>query len=269
VASKRLTAPTKRPIRLAPVRPNIGLEIAYQAKLDRMLAAMQRDTERTILAQWRRDRPEMAQDESPAAALRRVIGRLGREWSRRFSDFASTWSKRFTSEATRMTDRAFAASLKKAGFTVEFKMTREVNDIVQATMAEQVSLIKSIPAEYHKAIEGSVMRSVQTGRDMASLTRDLQHDHGVTFRRAATISRDQNSKATATITRARQLEVGITQASWLHSAGGKVPRPTHVANSTKPYVVAEGWLDPAINKRIWPGTEINCRCVSKAIISGL
>jgi hypothetical protein len=39
---KQLAAPTKRPVKLAPVRPNIGLEIAYRGRLDREIEAMQR-----------------------------------------------------------------------------------------------------------------------------------------------------------------------------------------------------------------------------------
>jgi SPP1 gp7 family putative phage head morphogenesis protein len=152
---------------------------------------------------------------------------------------------------------------------VRFKMTEAARDVMSATIAEQVGLIKSIPAEHLTDVQGIVMRGVQVGRDLGTVSRDLQHQFGVTKRRAATIARDQNNKATASITRVRQQELGIIEAEWLHSAGGKQPRPTHVANSGKRYLIADGWLDPALNRRIWPGTEINCRCVSKSVIPGL
>ncbi|WP_257785984.1 hypothetical protein [Burkholderia ubonensis] len=41
----------------------------------------------------------------------------------------------------------------------------------------------------------------------------------MTKRRAAFIAHNQNSKATATITRVRQEGLGITEAIWLHSHG--------------------------------------------------
>lgn len=269
MTQRRLSAPTKKPISLAPVRPNIGLTIAYQARLDRLIAAMHKDIDRRVRAQWRRQPPEMAQDISPAAALRRLMGRLARDWSRRFADFSSTWSTKFVKDTTGAADRSFAASLRKAGFTVKFTMTAEANDVMQATIAEQVGLIRSIPAQYLLDVQGAVMRSVQVGGDLGPLTAELQAKYGIAHRRAALIARDQNAKATASITRVRQQEIGVTQAIWLHSRGGRVPRPTHVANSGKPYDVAEGWLDPALNKRIWPGQEINCRCIAKSIIPGL
>lgn len=269
MAQQKLTAPTKKPIRLTPVRPNLGLQIAYQRKIDAMLAAMQRDTERTVRAQWRRNTPELAEDISPAAALRAMMGRLARKWTARFADLAETVGRKFGHDAVGLTDRAFAAALRKAGFTVKFQMTAAANDVMQATIGEQVSLIKSIPAEYLTDVQGSVMRSVQMGGDLGSLTAEIEQKYGIAHRRAALIARDQNNKATASITRVRQQELGITQAIWLHSGGGKVPRPTHVANNGKPYIIADGWLDPAVGKRIWPGELISCRCVSKAIIPGL
>jgi SPP1 gp7 family putative phage head morphogenesis protein len=269
MATKTLRAPDRKPIRLPPVRANAGLTVAYQKRLDRIVRSMALHVEQDIRRAWRANPPHMARDESPAAVLRRLMSRLATDWTRRFADFGASWSKRFTGEAARMSDRAFAAALRKAGFTVKFTMNAAANDVMQATIAEQVGLIRSIPQQFLGDVQGAVMRSVQQGRTLAELTAEIQAKYGIAHRRAATIARDQNNKATASITRVRQQELGITQAIWLHSAGGKVPRPTHVANSGKIYNVAEGWLDPALDKRIWPGTEINCRCVARPIIPGL
>jgi len=269
MAQRKLTAPTKKPIRLAPVRPNAGLTIRFQAQIDAMIDAMNRDTLRVIRRTWKARPPEMATDISPAAALRNAMSKLATKWTRRFADFAETIGGTFGRKAAAMTDRAMAAALKKAGFMVKFSLTREINDIVQANVADNVTLIKSIPAEYLTDVQGSVMRSVQTGRDLGTLTAELDRDYGISRRRAALIAKTQNQMATATITRARQLELNITQAIWRHSAAGRVPRPTHVANNGKLYNIAEGWLDPAVNKRIWPGMEINCRCISIPVITGI
>ncbi|MDB5605134.1 MAG: phage head morphosis protein [Bradyrhizobium sp.] len=120
-----------------------------------------------------------------------------------------------------------------------FKTTKAI--IMAATVGQQVSLIKSIPSQYFTDVEGLVMRSVQTGRDLGQLTKDLQEQFGVTCRRAAFIARDQNNKATASMTRARQDELGITQAIWVHSGAGKHPRPTHVAMNGTKYDVNRAW----------------------------
>ncbi len=266
---RKLTAPTKKPITLAPIRPNLGIEIEFQRRLDALIERMNKDTTRVLLAAYKRRPPEMAQDASPAAVLRGIVRRLAREWGQRFDDFAARWGAKFARDATGSADRSFAGALRKAGFTVKFQMSREVNDITQASVASNVTLIKSIPAQYHKDIETMVMRSVQAGRDLGSLSAELQQTYGVTKRRAAIIARSQNNLATAAVTKARQQEVGITTAIWLHSSGGRQPRRTHVANSGKPYEIAKGWYDPDEKKFILPGELINCRCVSKAVIPGL
>lgn len=264
---KPLTAPTRQPIRCVPVRPNLGIAASYQRKIDNLVAAMSRQSSRAILAEYRSKPPVLAQDESSPAALRDVIARLSRDWEAKFDDFAKSAGRKFAHETASAADRSFAASLRGAGFTVRFQPTRAVNEVIQATIAEQVSLIRSIPKQYFTQIQGSVMRSVQTGRDLASLSADLQARYGVTKRRAALIARDQNNKATASITRARQMEAGITEATWLHSAGGRTPRPEHVAASGKRYDVAKGMF--LENEWVWPGTAINCRCVSVPVIPGI
>lgn len=114
------------------------------------------------------------------------------------------------------------------------------------------------------------MRGVQTGRDLAQITTDLQEQHGVTRRRAAFIARDQSNKATASLTRARQIEAGLTEAIWVHSGGGKEPRPSHLkaGRDKARYDIREGWYDPHEGKHILPGELINCRCVSRAVVKG-
>jgi len=271
---KRLVSPTGKPILLDAVRPNLGLQAAYRRKLDRLIEAMQRSLVYWLRATYRAKPPELAQDapdggstgKSPAMNLRDEMASLGARWQAQFDQAAPDLAEWFAKASFDRSDRALKAILDKAGFTVEFKMTRNVNDVFQATVGEQVGLIKSIASEHLTQVQGLVMRSVQQGRDLGFLSKELQARLGVTKRRAALISRDQSNKATATITRVRQQELGITTAQWMHSAGGKEPRPEHVAANGKTYDIAKGmYLE---GEWVWPGTAINCRCVSKAIVKG-
>jgi len=260
-----------RPVKtLPPVRPSAAIRVAYQVKLDRLIKSMSEDVSRKVLGQLKRRPAIMAQDASPAREAIDLMDGLGRKWQAQFDELAPELARWFATATDRRSRRALQASLRKGGFSVKFVMSPAANNAFQATVAENVALIKSIPAQYMTDVKGAVARSVATGRDLGSLTEALAHNHGITARRAAFIARDQNNKATATITRVRQQEAGITEAIWLHSAGGKTPRPTHVSASARKqrYNVAEGWLDPALGRRIWPGTEINCRCVARAVVPG-
>jgi SPP1 gp7 family putative phage head morphogenesis protein len=257
-----------KPKTLAPIRPNVGIEHSYARKLEREITAMQVATTTAIFNTWRENPPTLAMDASAAADLRTTMAKLGTTWRRRFSILANEMARYFATSAAQRVDASLRASLAKAGFAVKFSLTPAMHDALTATTAENVALIKSIPAEHLKNIEGDVFRSVQAGRDLGTLARTLTETYGVTKRRAALIARDQNNKATATITHTRQQELGIKQAKWLHSAGGKRPRPSHVANSGKLYDVATGWFDPDMGTWLRPGEAISCRCVSVSVIEG-
>jgi len=254
---------------LAPVHPNAGLRQAYQRKLLALVEAMSRSYVWWICACYRQNEPVLAQD-SPASELDKTIKGLGRYWSKRFNAIAPELAEWFAQDVDKRSSAALRSTLRKGGISVRFKVTKAMRDVLDASVAESVGLIRSIPQQYHTEVEGLVMRSVKAGRKLDVLTRELQQRYGVTRRRAALIARDQNNKTTAALTRARYEDLGIEKAVWLHSTAGKEPRPTHVKNSGKVYAVSEGWFDPdpRVRKRIWPGELINCRCVAKPVVKG-
>ena len=255
---------------LRPVFPNAGIAAIYRRKLRSLIESMQASYVYFLKAQYRATPPVLAQDESPAKELERELRRLGIRWRRNFEAAAPALAAWFAKAAWRRSDSALRQILKDAGISVEFQMTRAMRDILNATVADNVALIRSIPQEYHTQIQGVVMRSVQAGRDLSILSKDLQARYGITERRAALIARTQNAMATSAMQHARQTELGIEEAIWLHSHAGREPRPTHLANDGKRYNIAAGWYDPdpRVKRRIWPGELIRCRCVSKAIVKG-
>lgn len=264
-----------RPKMLAPVRPSAATEAEMRVRLDKLIEEMHRSLVWWIAAAYRAKPPEMAGDDlryqgSPSMVMQRVMDRLSRKWQKRFDTAAPMLAKYFTTDIAKRNDRAMMAGLKKAGFAIEFKMTAQVNDVLRATMAEQIGLIRSIAQQHMTEVQGLVMRSVAKGGDLGELSKELRQRYGITRRRAEFIASDQNSKATATINRVRQEGLGITEAVWKHSHAGKTPRPSHVAADGTVYKIKEGWADPALDgKRIWPGTEPRCRCFSRPVLTGL
>jgi uncharacterized protein with gpF-like domain len=257
-----------RGITLAAVRPNAGLRAAYRKRLLALVAEMAASYTHWLKAQYRAKPPAMAADESPAKELERELRRLGRRWESRFDEAAEAMAHYFAKSSASRSDAAMRSILKRGGWSVKFKMTAAMRDVLNATIAEQVGLIKSIPERYHTEVQGLVMRSATAGRDLSTLSDELADRYAITRRRAEFIARDQNNKMTASFTRVRQIEMGITEAVWLHSGGGRKPRPTHVRKSGKRYDVAKGWYDPAVQEYIWPGVLPNCRCVSKPVVKG-
>lgn len=258
------------PPTLPPVRPSKGAEAKYREQLQKLVDAMARAVLKKLRTMYRANVPVIAQDEMPSTELRKAIKKMSKRWQKQFDDGAPQLAEYFTKAANKRSKLQLQKILKDAGFTVEFKMTRAVRDVMNASIGEQVSLIKSIPEKFFTDVEGAVMRSVAKGGSLGDLTAHLEKQYGLTHRRAAFIARDQNNKATAVITRTRQLEAGVTEAIWVHSGGGKTQRKSHVAASKRgqKYDVRKGWFDPDVQQFIQPGELPNCRCVSRPVIPG-
>lgn len=254
---------------LRPIRPAAPLRAKYEARLLAEVEAMHTSIVHWIGAEWRRNETVLtAIDEAPVKALQSALRRLGKQWLDRFDELSQKLAAYFAKAIKDRTDRALMADLRAGGFTIRFKMTAPMRDAYQAVIGENVGLIRSIAEQHLGQVETLVMQSVSQGRDLGTLTKALQRQYGVTKRRAALISRDQNNKATAVLTRARHLELGITQAKWLHSAGGKHPRPKHIAFSGQVYAIADGHDFGDGEGPVLPGQAINCRCVAVPIVPG-
>jgi SPP1 gp7 family putative phage head morphogenesis protein len=254
---------------LRPLHASAALQDWYFAQLDGLLNRMAAEVVKGILAVYGGiTQPDHAMDapRNPSLLLKAAMRKHGNRWISKFDKLSLDLGKKFASRSFAVTQTQFRAALKDAGFTVKFAPTPAAAAAYQAVVAEQVNLIKSIPQQYLKDVESKVWQSVMHGGDMHTLSRQLQATKHVSRDRAALISRDQTHKAKAVIERTRRQELGITEAYWQHSAGGKVPRKTHVAMSGKRYRISEGMWDEAENRYVLPGELINCRCTSKAII---
>jgi hypothetical protein len=245
------TIPPVRRLRSDPFSPRGGLEGVYRL------------VERSTLPP---SSGAFVYDARPSTALRDVIRRLRRRWLRRFDEASRDLARYFATAIWHRNADEMRKILRRGGLSVAFRPGRAARDALAAIVDENVALIRSIPEQYLAQVEGSVMRSVVAGRDLAGLTSELQHQHGVTRRRAELISIDQNNKATGAIQRVQYLDLGIERAIWYHSHAGKFKRPTHVANDGKEYDVRTGWWDPHEQRYIRPGELIHCRCFSKPIL---
>lgn len=258
---------TRKPATVRAIHASAAVHAWYFDELDRHIKRMQAEVEREILAVYGAFEPQThAMDANPSLLLRAALRKWGGLWVSKFDRLSLDLGAAFARKSFTITQAQMRAALKDAGFTVKFDPTPASRAAYQAVIAEQVNLIKSIPAEYLKAVESNVWGSVMKGGDMHALSTELKKSYGVTRDRAATIARDQNNRAKAIIEKTRREELGITHAIWQHSAGGKVPRKTHVAMSGKAYPLAQGMYDSDAGEYVLPGQLINCRCTSRAII---
>lgn len=261
-----LRSPTNKPITLKPVRPNLGVEAAYLRQLDDLVDAMNKSVIYWLTAAYRANTPAMAVDASPAEELRKAMRKLGRRWIKDFDEASKKIATEFATKSQDAAERAMSKILKDVGFSVPFKPSPAMRDAFESVVGENVALINSIPSQQFTAIEGAVARAVQSGRDLKTLQTDLLALGAKSKNRAAFIARDQTNKATAVMSKARRLSLGLTQAKWVHSRGGVHPRKSHVAASGTIYDTAVGCLIDG--EYIMPGELPNCRCQAAAVIPG-
>lgn len=255
---------------LQPTRSNAGVQAWYYRQLDKLVDEMQESTLYWIAAKYRQ--VEAANDAAPSAKgapvsfLKRALNRLRERWVTRYDKVSGELAERFAGRAIRHSDTSLYNALERAGLTVKMVMTKNMQSALDAVVAENVSLIRSIPMQHFTQVETLVMQATQRGFDVGHLATELRERLGVERRRAALIARDQTNKAHAVLTAQRQKDIGITHGVWQHSHAGKVPRPSHVAANGKEFDLDIGlYLD---GKWVLPGQAINCRCTWRAVLPG-
>lgn len=256
----------KKPIILAPVRPNAGVTKAYQDDLQAMVLRMARALLRAVEAAYSPAASHLGMDADPTVTLRQALKKVSDEWIDRFNRASDDIAEAFASRAQRSFNVSFKKRLRRAGFTVKFRPTARTVGAYRAVVAENVNLIRSIPQKFLTEVQSIVWVDVMKGSDLHTLSQTIKKRYGITARRAAFIATDQNAKARAVMEEARRSELGITEAIWIHSKAGKEPRPTHVAMDGQRYNIKQGMWDSAVERYVWPGTEPRCRCVSRSIL---
>lgn len=251
---------------LRAIHPNAGLRRAYQKRLEDEVRRMAHSIEYWMRAAYRSREGEIAQDASPARFLSERLGQLIRHWTKRWDTFAETYARWFAYRSEKTTDAALTSAMNAAGLTVKFTRSRIENDVVQALIAENVGLIKSIPAQYLQDVNGIVQRGVAAGRDISQITEELTRRYAITRRRARLIARDQTNKASEAIKRVRAKELGVTEAIWVHVPGVKTSRRTHQAMNGKRYVIAEGLYDSAVGRKVQPAELVCCQCTCRYVV---
>lgn len=254
---------------LRAIAPSAAIDSWYRDKLQELIWQMGRSMLTHMEAAWKENPVGIgfSADASPTLGLRRALKKWGEKQIARFDAMAEEIAAAFATRTAADFDKRFAKILKDSGFTIRFRPTEAMREAYRAVVAENVNLIRSIPQKFLTDVGSSVWVSVMKGSDMDALSGSIKREYGVTWRRAALIARDQNSKARAVFEEARRAELGITHAIWRHSHAGKEPRPTHVAMNGKRYEIKKGMWDSAVQKFVWPGTEINCRCSSRAVFN--
>lgn len=136
-------------------------------------------------------------------------------------------------------------------------------DQLKLFSAQNSQLITSLVDHELQQVSEIVERGLQQGERIENISKDIAKTFGIDQRRARTIARDQTSKLNASLTRLRQMEIGVEEYIWETSNDERV-RATHRANAGKKF----RWdTPPPITGH--PQHDINCRCVASPVLDKL
>ena len=261
---------------LRAIKPNPGIRAAYRKRLEALIEQMHRSVLWWTRACYRKqeqrivhDQFGVAMDESPWSALTSVLGHLFSYWMSRWTMQATKIAAAMVQGTRKKTRSSFLSAFKQAGMTVKMKPSRAMNDVVGALIAENVSLIKSIPSRYFGDITSMVQRHASQGKDLAALEEEIFHRYNVTRNRAKFIARDQSDKASEAIKRTECRDLGITEGIWVHVPGTKSARATHMRMNGKRFRLDEGLYDADVKRKVLTGELPGCRCTYRAVIPDL
>lgn len=155
----------------------------------------------------------------------------------------------------------FATAFTPAGVRLDTLLgAGEVRSTLQAVLADNVSLIRSLDDQMRNGISGAVFRGLTNRTPARDVAREIRKVAEVGSRRAQLIAADQLQKLTARLDQERQEQVGATKFRWLHS-DKKYPRPEHVARDGKVYE----WKS-TVGRNDPPGRAIRCGCRAQPVI---
>lgn len=284
----------RKPRAPKPVMPSKAAERYYLGQLRALVRAMATELVASLEPELKRLKPDYIADsvrtldgwtDQILAAIRRVSSRFT---SSLFDAQIARVAASTVSRAEADNAEHFRDSVNQA-VGIDFQLITKpkgMTDYLEASTAENVNLIKSIPRDYFEKVESLVLGGMKDGLAPTAIAKQIQAETGVTARRAKLIARDQTSKLNSDLTRQRQAAAGIefyksVDAGDVRVTGnpaGKYPNAKiscwgiarqDIGYGVGIYKVADGapWKGET---GLQPGRHhILCRCVGLAQIPGV
>lgn len=257
---------------MKPVQSSEALAIGYRRRLKEIVRGVAKEIQTDVLSIYRHWRSRDEQNAAIVEEVSHAFGSLRERWKRDADIHSRRTASAFVGQVDGNVQFTFNRLIRSIGVREEDldKPTRlagvKYETSLQAAIAENVSLITSIPGEYLDKVQRDVLLAVQGGWPLDELSQALQHQYGVAQNRADLIARDQCAKITGKMNQQRMLSVGFKEADWWHSAGSRYPRKSHQQANGKRFLIAEGcYID---HENILPGQKICCKCFMTPVIPG-
>lgn len=179
-------------------------------------------------------------------SIRRISGAIATKVV--FGQAEST-ERKLSKQLKDMTGVNAAALIKK----------NKLDDVLDMSIAANVSLIESIPTQYHAKLESIILKSLQNGKGESWVAAQVKRLGKTTDARAKLIARDQIGSVNSAVNAARHKELGIEEYYWRTCKDEKVRHKHKLREGQK-----IRWDDPPDDGHA--GEPINCRCDAEPVI---
>lgn len=253
---------------------NASIAARYEYALRKLTSAMTNEVDIKIRRLFKTESMQQfrtTQDASIATLAKRMVNHLLVKFGILFGKIAEPSAETMVKNARATSKTTLHSSLQKLSGGLSLKTSvvpKGMEEIAQAIINENVTLIKSIPVKYLTDVSGAVMRSITTNAGLESLIKVVNKYSDATERRVKNIALDQTRKAYNTINKARMQALGVKQYEWVHSSGSRHPRKYHldVLNGQIFDFDNPPIIDPATGEKGIPGQLINCGCTMTPVI---
>lgn len=258
-----------------------GVMDRYRAKLEAMTAHMCDVTQKEIEDLFRHPDVEdyftnygqtvaVAMDISPASQARILTNKLKAQFQQLFGEQAKPTAETMANQANAASAQATYTSLKElsGGLSLNVKsLSAETQEVLKLAVANNVSLIKTIPEQYFAKVQGAVFRSITDGKGLSDLHDFFKEQYGENTRRAKNVALDQTRKTYNALNKGRMQNNGVHKFEWLHSGGGLHPRILHQSYNGRIFSFNDlPVIDDDTGEKGIPGQAINCGCTMLPVI---
>lgn len=187
---------------------------------------------------------------------------------RRYADALTEWAEatagRMLAEVSQQDSKAWMAMSAEMSKALRDEIrSAPTGEVMRALLAEQVTLIKSLPLDAAERVHELTLKGIEDGTRASEIAKEIMRSGEVSASRAKLIARTEVSRTAANLTQARAQHVGSTGYIWRTSGDSDV-RHSHAKMNGK-FV---DWDEPPTLDGMTghAGCLPNCRCYPEPVI---
>lgn len=223
----------KKVVEFKPLVPPVAIERKYAKELRALVLSMTRDYA-SVVKIYKDKRHQIVQDDTWGITdLDKRLDALGEKWRVRFEEYAKENSPKVVNQVLKQSNLQIKEILKdwfaeKRFMLFDSYIPVPMRQVMRASIEYNVSLIKSLHAQYAERVRGAVYRAVAGGGTLKDLKRELVKYAGMEERRAKLVAGDQVRKCFTSLNAKRLTDLGITKMKWVYTYASKEPRDYHM-----------------------------------------